>query len=161
MTHPELLGVLAAAGHGAKILLADGNYPHSVWVGPRAERIALNLAPGLLTVDDVLEVLKKTVPIESAAIMVPGPGADMPTHIPAHDGYRASLPGIPFDEVPRFDFYAWRRPTTCSASSPRVTRGCTRTCCSPSESASRPSRPVPERRGPSSRWAPASYTALS
>lgn len=106
MTHPELLRVLAAAGHGAKILLADGNYPHSVWVGSRAERIALNLAPGLLTVDDVLEVLKKTVPIESAAIMVPGPGADTPTHIPAHDGYRESLPDVGFDEVPRFDFYA-------------------------------------------------------
>src|SRR5487761_2742086 len=72
MTHPELLRAIAGAGHGAKILLADGNYPHSVWVSPRAERIALNLAPGLLTVDD---------------------------------GYREQLPGIPFTEVPRFDFY--------------------------------------------------------
>jgi L-fucose mutarotase len=106
MTHPELLRVVAAAGHGAKILLADGNYPHSVWVSPRAERIALNLAPGLLTVDDVLGVLKQTVPIESAAIMIPSPGPDAPSHIPAHDGYREQLPGIPFDEVPRFDFYA-------------------------------------------------------
>lgn len=106
MTHPELLRVLAAAGHGAKILLADGNYPHSVWVGPRAERVALNLAPGLLTVDDVLGVLIRTVPIEAASIMVPVPGPDAPDHIPAHDGYRAALPGVPFTEVPRFDFYA-------------------------------------------------------
>ena len=106
MTHPELLRVVAAAGHGAKILLADGNYPHSVWVSPRAERVALNLAPGLLTVDDVLGVLKQTVPIESAAIMIPSPGPDSPSHIPAHDGYRAALPDIAFDEVPRFDFYA-------------------------------------------------------
>jgi len=106
MTHPELLRAIGRAGHGAKILLADGNYPHSVWVSPRAERIALNLAPGLLTVDDVLGVLKQTIPIEAAAIMVPSPGPDAPTHIPAHDGYRAQLPGIPFTEVPRFDFYA-------------------------------------------------------
>jgi L-fucose mutarotase len=106
MTHPELLRVVAAAGHGAKILLADGNYPHSVWASPRAERVALNLAPGLLTVDDVLGVLKQTVPIESAAIMIPSPGPEAPSHIPAHDGYRAALPGIAFDEVPRFDFYA-------------------------------------------------------
>lgn len=105
MLHPELLRVLASAGHGAKILLADGNYPHAVWVSPRAERIALNLAPGLLTVDHVLEVLKETIPIEAAAIMIPAPGPDAPTHIPAHDGYRAALPGIGFDEVPRFDFY--------------------------------------------------------
>lgn len=106
MTHPELLRVVASAGHGAKILLADGNYPHSVWVSPRAERIALNLAPGLLTVDDVLGVLTRTVPIEAAAIMIPVPGPDAPSHIPAHDGYRAALPDIPFVEVPRFDFYA-------------------------------------------------------
>jgi L-fucose mutarotase len=31
MTHPELLRAIGGAGHGAKILLADGNYPHSVW----------------------------------------------------------------------------------------------------------------------------------
>ena len=109
MTHPELLRVVAAAGHGARILLADGNYPHSVGVGPRAERIALNLAPGLLTVDDVLSVLIETVPIESAAIMVPEPGPDAPTEIPAHDGYRAALPGVSFTEVRRFDFYAEAR----------------------------------------------------
>lgn len=106
MTHPELLRVLAAAGHGAKILLADGNYPHSVWVNPRAERVALNLAPGMLTVDDVLGVIQQAIPIEAAAIMIPVPGPDAPTSIPAHDGYRAQLPGVPFTEVPRFDFYA-------------------------------------------------------
>ncbi len=104
MTHPELLRVLAAAGHGATILLADSNYPHAVWVHPRAERIALNLAPGLLTVNEVLEVLKKTIPIEAAAIMVPAPDAEQ-VHVPAHDDYRSMLPGIPFTEVPRFDFY--------------------------------------------------------
>ena len=45
MLHPELLRVLGSAGHGATVLIADANYPHGVWVNPRAERVALNLAP--------------------------------------------------------------------------------------------------------------------
>ncbi len=112
MLHPELLRVLAAAGHGATILLADSNYPHSVWVSPRAERVALNLAPGLLTVNQVLEVLKQTVPVEAAAVMVPAPDAEQ-VEIPAHDDYRALLLGVPFTEVPRWDFYDLARSDDC------------------------------------------------
>ncbi|HOB06385.1 MAG TPA: RbsD/FucU family protein [Propionibacteriaceae bacterium] len=104
MLHPELLRVLAAAGHGATILLADSNYPHGVWVSKRAERIALNLAPGLLTVNDVLEVLKRTIPIEAAAVMVPAPDAEQ-VEIPAHDDFKAILPEVPFRGVMRWDFY--------------------------------------------------------
>ncbi|HPZ48345.1 MAG TPA: RbsD/FucU family protein [Propionibacteriaceae bacterium] len=104
MLHPELLRVLAAAGHGATILLADSNYPHGVWVSKRAERIALNLAPGLLTVNDVLEVLKRTIPIEAAAVMVPAPDAAQ-VEIPAHDDFKAILPEVPFRGVMRWDFY--------------------------------------------------------
>lgn len=104
MTHPGLLRALAASGHGAQILIADGNYPHTTGVNPRCELVSLNLAPGLLDVDQVLEVLKHTIPIERAGIMVPAPDAD-PVEIPAHDGYRAALPGVEFDEISRFDFY--------------------------------------------------------
>jgi RbsD / FucU transport protein family. len=57
LTHPTLIGALAAAGHGSQVLVADGNYPHSTGVNPSATRIYLNLAPGLLDVDDVLKVL--------------------------------------------------------------------------------------------------------
>lgn len=108
MTHPGLLRALASAGHGAKILLADGNYPHTTGVNPRCELISLNLAPGLLDVDQVLEVLKRTIPIEKAEIMVPASDAE-PVEIPAHDGYRAALPGIEFGEISRWDFYGAAR----------------------------------------------------
>ncbi len=104
MTHPQLLAALAGSGHGAKILIADGNYPHSSGVNDRCEVIHLNLAPGLMNVDQVLEVLKATVPIEAAGIMVPAPDAE-PVEIPAHDGYRAALPDVPFTEISRWDFY--------------------------------------------------------
>ncbi|HOS03406.1 MAG TPA: RbsD/FucU domain-containing protein, partial [Candidatus Hydrogenedentes bacterium] len=29
LIHPEILDALAAAGHGSKILITDGNYPAS------------------------------------------------------------------------------------------------------------------------------------
>lgn len=104
MTHPQFLHALAAAGHGSKILLADGNYPHTTGVNERCELISLNLAPGMLTVNDVLEVLKRTIPIEKAEIMVPAPGVQVDS-IPAHDDYRAALPDVEFGEISRFDFY--------------------------------------------------------
>lgn len=104
MTHPQFLRALAAAGHGSKILLADANYPHTTGVNPRCELISLNLAPGLLDVSHVLDVLKRTIPIERAEIMTPAPDAD-PVEIPIHDEFRAALPGVEFGEISRWDFY--------------------------------------------------------
>ena len=75
MIHPELLGALGRAGHGSKILITDGNYPHETGAPPAARRIYLNLAPGLLSVSQILDVLKQAVPIERAGIMTPAPDA--------------------------------------------------------------------------------------
>ena len=104
MTHPQFLRALAAAGHGSKILLADANYPHTTGVNPRCELVSLNLAPGLLDVMQVLEVLKRTIPIERAEIMTPA--ADAPAvDIPIHREFAQALPGVEFGELSRFDFY--------------------------------------------------------
>src|SRR5215203_885967 len=76
LIHPELAGALAAAGHGAKVLLADGNYPLSTRTPPDAARIYLNLAPGVVSVTQVLEVLLTAVPVEAAEVMVPADGPE-------------------------------------------------------------------------------------
>jgi L-fucose mutarotase len=78
LIHPELLRALGGAGHGAKVLLADGNYPVGTKAPPSAPRIYLNLAPGLLTVTDVLGVLVHAIPIEAAEVMVPAEGPEPP-----------------------------------------------------------------------------------
>lgn len=104
MTHPQLLRALAAAGHGSKILIADANYPHTTSVNPRTELVSLNLAPGLLDVNAILDVLKRTIPIEKAEIMVPEDPND-PIEIPAHADYRAALPDVEFGEIRRWAFY--------------------------------------------------------
>ena len=57
LIHPEINEVLARAGHHSRILIADGNYPASTKKGPNARVLSLNLAPGLVTVSQVLEVL--------------------------------------------------------------------------------------------------------
>lgn len=108
MLHPQLLSALARSGHSGRILITDGNYPVASGAPAAAERIYLNLAPGLLNVTQILQVLKNTVPIERASLMVPAAdavGVERPDSIPAHDEYRAELPGVTFDEIPRWDFY--------------------------------------------------------
>ncbi|MCA9833624.1 MAG: RbsD/FucU family protein [Thermomicrobiales bacterium] len=101
LTHPPLLSALARAGHGSKILISDGNYPHSTGAPASAERIFLNLAPGLLSVDDVLGVLTKSVPLEAAEVMLPPDGVEVPAIV----GYREMLPGVSFSGHDRFGFY--------------------------------------------------------
>ncbi len=69
LTHPDILRVVARAGHHAKILVADGNYPASTKRGPQAELISLNLSPGVVTVAQVLRALLSAVPVDGIYTM--------------------------------------------------------------------------------------------
>ena len=69
LLHPEILAALARAGHGSKILIADGNYPASTTLGPNARLVHLNLAPGKITATEVLATLVTAIPIEQASVM--------------------------------------------------------------------------------------------
>ena len=57
LIHPKINEVLGRAGHHAKILIADGNYPASSAIGPRAELVSLNLMPGVVTCNQVLQAI--------------------------------------------------------------------------------------------------------
>jgi L-fucose mutarotase len=78
LLHPELLRALGETGHGAKVLIADGNYPLSVKSPASARRIYLNLSPGIVGVTDVLAALVEAIPIEAAEVMVPDDGSEPP-----------------------------------------------------------------------------------
>ncbi len=69
LTHPEILRIVARAGHHSMILIADGNYPASTKRGPRAEIVSLNLAPGVVTVAQVLRALLSAVPVDHVNTM--------------------------------------------------------------------------------------------
>ncbi|MEW2302278.1 RbsD/FucU domain-containing protein [Streptomyces sp. NPDC006655] len=102
LLHPGILEALASAGHGARVLLADGHYPASTTTGPRARTVHLNLAPGLLDVTTVLDVLLRALPVESAHVMVPPEGEPEP---PAIAEYRSMLAPAPVETLGRFAFY--------------------------------------------------------
>lgn len=102
LIHPPLLEALATAGHGSRILLADGNYPYLTMVNPTARLVHLNLAPGVLTVTDVLPVLQTAVNFESAVVMRPADGVDASVQ----EEYRRQLgDDVPVEQVDRFEFY--------------------------------------------------------
>ena len=101
ITHPELLAALARCGHGTTILLADGNYPHLTGAAEGATRIALNVASGLLTVDQILAPLAQMIPIEACAFMLTAEAGTAPAVV----GYTEILPDVPFTGHERFAFY--------------------------------------------------------
>jgi L-fucose mutarotase len=101
LLHPQILQALGEAGHGAQVLIADGNYPFATRSSPNARRVYLNLAPGLLSVTDVLAVLADAIPIEAAHVMVPDDGAEPSIFAE----FRALLPGIALQPLGRFAFY--------------------------------------------------------
>ena len=70
LIHPQINEVLGRAGHHAKVLIADGNYPASTAIGPNAQLVSLNLAPGIVTCTQVLAALLSAVPIERANTMM-------------------------------------------------------------------------------------------
>jgi L-fucose mutarotase len=100
LLHPEILAALGGAGHGSKVLIADGNFPFGTGANPAAKRVYLNLAPGLVTVTDVLKVLIDAIPIEAAEVMQPPTGEP-----PIFEEFRALLPGLELQKLGRFEFY--------------------------------------------------------
>ncbi|HEX3053918.1 MAG TPA: RbsD/FucU family protein [Aggregatilineaceae bacterium] len=109
LLHPQILKALAGAGHGSRVLIADGNYPFTTGSHPNAEHVFLNLAPGKMTVTDVLSVLVKVIPIEAAHAIAPDSGPE--PRIFAE--YRQLMPEVELQTLGRFPFYeAARSPDT-------------------------------------------------
>ncbi len=102
LLHPELLRCLAGAGHGSKVLIADGNYPFMTGGNSEATRVYLNVAPGVLDVVEVLRILARAIPIEAAEVMVPEKGPE-----PAiFEEFRSVLgSALPLQPLKRFPFY--------------------------------------------------------
>jgi L-fucose mutarotase len=111
LIHPQINAVLGRAGHHAKVLVADGNYPASTTLGPNAELVSLNLSPGIVTCTQVLRALASAIPIEAAHTMMyeksgPYALADDP---PVWNEYRAVLReaqlDLPLQPIEKWDFY--------------------------------------------------------
>lgn len=111
LIHPEINAILGRAGHHAKILIADGNYPASTTLGPNAELISLNLAPGIVSCSQVLRSLLTAIPIDAANTM--GIPSDDPYALqgdpPIWNDYRAILAesglDLKLEPIDKWEFY--------------------------------------------------------
>ncbi len=111
LIHPQINAVLGCAGHHAKVLIADGNYPASSTLGPHATLVSLNLCPGVVTCRQVLETLVTAIPMEIANTM--GIPADDPYALegdpPVWSEYRQVLSpagvGIELQPIEKWQFY--------------------------------------------------------
>jgi L-fucose mutarotase len=111
LIHPTILKAIGAAGHHGKILIADGNYPASSKIGPRAELIHLNLMPGVVTCNQVLQALLSAIPVEAVHTMMyetEGPYA-LTEDPPVWADYRATMQGaglkLALEPIEKWDFY--------------------------------------------------------
>jgi L-fucose mutarotase len=93
LIHPKINEIVGRAGHHAKILIADGNYPASSKKGPNAEVVCMNLMPGVVTCAQVLKAILSAVPIDAVNTMgyeKEGPYA-LTEDPPVWDDYRAVI----------------------------------------------------------------------
>lgn len=111
LIHPKINEVVGRAGHSSKILIADGNYPASTTLGPKAELVSLNLSPGVVSCDQVLAALLSAVPVEKVSVMQPnktGPFAmegDPPVWSDYKETMKAAGVELELDRIERWDFY--------------------------------------------------------
>jgi L-fucose mutarotase len=111
LIHPQINEILGSAGHHARILIADGNYPASSKIGPDAELISLNLMPGVVTCNQVLEAVLSAVPIEEVHTMMyetEGPYA-LREDPPVWEQYRQTIKNegldITLQPIEKWSFY--------------------------------------------------------
>ena len=112
LIHPDILHILAQAGHHATILISDGNYPASSKRGPRSQVVSLNLMPGVVTCNQVLEAILSASPIEAIRTMQTeksGPYA-LDADPPVWSQYRKTIcdAGLDLDLMPvdKWEFYS-------------------------------------------------------
>jgi L-fucose mutarotase len=111
LLHPDILRICARAGHHAKILIADGNYPAENKRGPNSELVCLQLSPGVPTVAQVLKAILSAVPIDVVNTMGIPPDDPYAAHgePPAWEEFRAIAKeanvAAAIEPISKWDFY--------------------------------------------------------
>ncbi len=111
LIHPQINAILGAAGHHAAILIADGNYPASSKKGPNAQVISLNLMPGVVTCDQVLQAVLSAIPIEKINTMMYETSGQyaLTEDPPVWSDYRKTIAAaglnLPLEPIEKWSFY--------------------------------------------------------
>ncbi len=111
LIHPQINAILGRAGHHAKILIADGNYPASSKKGPNAEQVCLNLMPGVISCTQALQAVLSAIPIEAVNTMMyerTGPYGLLEDP-PVWNQYRQTMKdaglALELEPIEKWDFY--------------------------------------------------------
>ena len=111
LIHPQINAILGRAGHHARILIADGNYPASSKKGPNAEQVCLNLMPGVITCTQALQAVLSAIPVEAVNTMMyerTGPYA-LQEDPPVWEQYRTVMREaglkLALEPIEKWDFY--------------------------------------------------------
>jgi L-fucose mutarotase len=102
LQHPGILAALAKAGHGSRVLIADGNYAFATNSCATADHVYLNLAPGVVNATEVLAALLTAIAVERAAVMAPDDGPE-PTIFAEYRQLLGPTPSL--DRFNRQEFY--------------------------------------------------------
>ena len=111
LIHPQINEVLARAGHHAKILIADGNYPASTRRGPNAELVCLNLSPGVVSCAQVLRAVLSAAPVDLVNTMGIPPddayaqGSEPPVWNEFRKVLKEARLKLRLEPIPKWDFY--------------------------------------------------------
>jgi L-fucose mutarotase len=111
LIHPEINAILGRAGHHAKILIADGNYPASTKRGPNSQLVSLNLSPGVITCRQALEALVTAVPLDAINTMGIPPddpyaqSGEPPVWAEYRETLKAANLTLPLEPIQKWDFY--------------------------------------------------------
>ena len=99
LTHPEILSALGSAGHGSKVLIADGNYPFSTGSNPAAAHVYLNLEgrepDGVVAAADGPALLRRAARALADLGVEPGPAIRELSYAPPEGRKR----GVSVDDV--------------------------------------------------------------
>jgi L-fucose mutarotase len=111
LIHPQINEILGRAGHHARVLIADGNYPASSTLGPNAQLVSLNLSPGIVSCTQVLTALVSAIPIDHAFTMLPetsGPYAmreDPPVWAQYRQVFKEAGMPLELEPIEKWEFY--------------------------------------------------------
>jgi len=110
LTHPQILAILAASGHGDTIAIVDSNYPAQSCRDRQVPLVNLNISHQLVPTPLIVQLVAQTIPIEQCIIPVPGlevkSGVTRPVHVDITEAVIAIYPKVKIARISPEDFYA-------------------------------------------------------
>lgn len=106
LAHPEILAILGKAGHGSRVLIADGDYPVSTTGGKNSRIVHLNLCAGVVNCTQVLGAILSVLLVEDAVVMDVPKGRSEPSIWEEYRKiFRENSCDVPLQKLDRLSFY--------------------------------------------------------